>query len=234
MSEDESREQFETWWISGEVKLPVLVSEHSMFFADQAWQACAKIKDAEIAGLTKQRNAYKTADDARNKLIDWKVETGVKEKTKELNSLSSERDANAILTEEIEQLDTELERERMRLAACGVVALANTEESATKARLMHDDYRSASCDDVARMVDVQMKLRTQVEQLNAKVAMMRSLLAEVTSANDYLNSNWFDARQAIFNATEADVTKFLNGVRADAVAEYRRQAQATMCAKVVR
>jgi hypothetical protein len=108
MSEDELREQFETWWISGEVKLPVLVSEHSMFFADQAWLACAKIKDAEIAGLTKQRNAYKTADDARNKLIDWKVETGVKEKTKELNSLSSERDANAILTEEIEQLNTEV------------------------------------------------------------------------------------------------------------------------------
>ena len=77
---------------------------------------------------------------------------------------------------EIEQLNAELERERMRLAACSVVALANTEESATKARLMHDDYRSASCDDVARMVDVQMKLRTQVEQLNAKIAMMREAL----------------------------------------------------------
>jgi hypothetical protein len=51
MSEDELREQFETWWISGEVKLPVLVSEHSMFFADQAWLACAKIKDAEIEQL---------------------------------------------------------------------------------------------------------------------------------------------------------------------------------------
>ena len=81
------------------------------------------------------------------------------------------------MSEEIEQLNAELERERMRLAACGVVALANTEESATKARLMHDDYRSASCDDVVRMVDVQMKLRTQVEQLNAEIAMMSEAIA---------------------------------------------------------
>jgi hypothetical protein len=36
------------------------------------------------------------------------------------------------------------------------------------------------------------------------------------------------------SATEQDVDKFLDGVRADAVAEYLRQAQATMCAKVVR
>lgn len=53
----------------------------------------------------------------------------------------------------------ELERERMRLAACGVVALADTPESAAKAREMHEDYRSASCDDVARRVDECMALR---------------------------------------------------------------------------
>jgi hypothetical protein len=182
----------------------------------------------KITGLTKQRNAYKTADDARNKLIDWKVEIGVKERTKELNSLSSERDANAILTEEIEQLNAELERERMRLAACGVVALANTEQSATKARLMHDDYRSASCDDVARMVDVQMKLRTQVEQLNTKVAMMHEAVDELCSPEpDFLRV------EILVDPSEADVTKFLNGVRADAVAEYRRQSQVIMCKKVV-
>ena len=108
MSEDKLREQFQAWCSLDEKRR----------FGDRlwyCWQDCAKIKDAEIAelnnkiaGLTKQRNAYKTADDARNKLIDWKVETGVKEKTKELNSLSSERDVNAILTEEIEQLNTEV------------------------------------------------------------------------------------------------------------------------------
>jgi len=169
-------------------------------------------EDAEIAelnnkivGLTKQRNAYKTADDARNKLIDWKVETGVKERIKELNSLSSERDANAILTGEIEQLNAEV----------------------AQLQIYYKDKLNTEVDEVMRLQNVNI-------ELNAKVAMMCSLLTEVTSANDYLNSNWFDARQAIFNATEADVTKFLNGIRADAVADYLKQAHATMCAKVVR
>ena len=66
-----------------------------------------------------------------------------------------ERNSNM---DEILKLREELERERMRLAACGVVALANTPDSAEKARTMHDDYRSASCDDVARAVDRQMAL----------------------------------------------------------------------------
>ena len=65
----------------------------------------------------------------------------------------------AVLKREWRNLRAELERERLRLAACGVVALANTADSAEKARMMHDDYRSASCDDVARAVDCQMELR---------------------------------------------------------------------------
>lgn len=68
----------------------------------------------------------------------------------------------ALLSEaadEIERLRADLEREQLRLAACGVVALANTPESAAKARQMHDDYRSASCDGVARAVDREMALR---------------------------------------------------------------------------
>lgn len=65
----------------------------------------------------------------------------------------------------IESLRQQLETERMRLAACGVVALSNTPESAAKARDMLPDYRSASCDDVARAVDREMELRQQVTQL---------------------------------------------------------------------
>ena len=59
------------------------------------------------------------------------------------------------------ELEAELERERMRLAACGVVAMANTPESAARARDMHPDYRSASCDDVARAVDAEMAMRAE-------------------------------------------------------------------------
>lgn len=69
----------------------------------------------------------------------------------------------AAVTAEREELRAELERERLRLAACGVVAMANTPETAAKAREMHADYRSASCDDVARAVDYQMRLRTELE-----------------------------------------------------------------------
>lgn len=67
-------------------------------------------------------------------------------------------------------MDTELERERMRLAACGVVAMADTPESAQKARDMKEEYRSASCEDVARRVDECMALRAERGTLAAKLA----------------------------------------------------------------
>ena len=62
----------------------------------------------------------------------------------------------------------EIERLRMQLVACGVVALANTPESAAKARDMHTDYMSASCGDVIRTVDIQMQLRAELAALKAK------------------------------------------------------------------
>lgn len=78
------------------------------------------------------------------------------------------RDADLVLlaaSKEITSLRAELERERMRLAACGVVAMANTPESAARARDIHPDYRSASCDDVARAVDSEMSLRAELAEL---------------------------------------------------------------------
>jgi hypothetical protein len=59
----------------------------------------------------------------------------------------------------------ELGRERLRLAACGVVALANTPESALKAREMLPEYRSASLDDVESAVDREMQFRAELEAL---------------------------------------------------------------------
>lgn len=64
----------------------------------------------------------------------------------------------------ITELRAEIERERMRLAACGVVALADTPKSAASARQMREEYRSASCDDVARRVDECMRLRTAIQR----------------------------------------------------------------------
>lgn len=51
------------------------------------------------------------------------------------------------------------------LAACGVVAMADTPDSAKKARIMHPDYESASCDDVKRRVDECIELRARVAEL---------------------------------------------------------------------
>jgi hypothetical protein len=63
------------------------------------------------------------------------------------------------------ELRAELETERTRLAACGVVALANTPDSAKQAREMRPEYWSASCGDVARMVDENISLRTKIEAM---------------------------------------------------------------------
>jgi hypothetical protein len=66
--------------------------------------------------------------------------------------------------QELTDLRNDLERERMRLVACGVVAMADTPESAVQARQMHPDYHSASCDNVARRVDECMALRKDAER----------------------------------------------------------------------
>lgn len=67
----------------------------------------------------------------------------------------------------LHRLEAKQEILRMQLAACGVVALANTPDSAAKARDMHTDYMSASCQDVMRAVDREMELRAELERLRA-------------------------------------------------------------------
>lgn len=69
------------------------------------------------------------------------------------------------LLDRLKVAEAELETERMRLAACGVAALANTPKSAAAAREMLPEYRSASLDDVERAVDEQMRLRRENERL---------------------------------------------------------------------
>lgn len=76
-------------------------------------------------------------------------------------------------------LESELERERIRLAACGVVALSNTRESAANSRQMHDDYRSASCDDVANAVDKQMEYRERLAEMTQAVGLLSTLYPEM-------------------------------------------------------
>ena len=88
-----------------------------------------------------------------------------------MSSVAPKNEREWAASREIERLRAELDTERMRLAACGVVAMADTPESAAEARNMHPDYRSASCDDVARRVDECIRLRAQVETLDWQLAM---------------------------------------------------------------
>ena len=84
--------------------------------------------------------------------------------------LVRQSDAAAVIA----KLTQELETERMRLAACGVVAMANTPESAVEAREMHPDYMSASCQDVMRAVDAEMKYREQLAAADEDAARYRA------------------------------------------------------------
>lgn len=69
------------------------------------------------------------------------------------------------LLRRIDSLESELERERLRLTACGVAAKADTPESAATARdRIHPDYRSASLDDVCEMVDRLMTARARLNE----------------------------------------------------------------------
>lgn len=85
------------------------------------------------------------------------------------------------LIEENARLRAEIETERIRLAACGVVALANTRKSANKARQMHPDYWSASCSDVINAVDREMKYRERIIFLEAGINRIGGLALQKAS-----------------------------------------------------
>ena len=61
----------------------------------------------------------------------------------------------------IQDLEQQLETERMRVVACGIIATSDTPFSAAKNRDCHPDYWSASADDIARQIDELMRLRAQ-------------------------------------------------------------------------
>jgi len=90
----------------------------------------------------------------------------------------SDQELIAYLTAKIERLKEELDTERMRLAACGVIALSNTPDSAKQARQMKYEYWSASCADVADAVDRELALRDKLAECQAREAKLREALQE--------------------------------------------------------
>ncbi len=67
-------------------------------------------------------------------------------------------------------LEGQLETERLRLAACGVVALANTRESAAQARQMNGSYHSGSLESVMQAVDREMDYREALEKVKHHIS----------------------------------------------------------------
>lgn len=112
----------------------------------------------------------------------------------------------------------ECERLRMQLTACGVVALSNTPESAAKARDMHSDYMSASCQDVMRAVDSEMALRAELAALKAQqvgqepavpecVERIRTLLPRFEAGVNWTGEDAAELAEAAYDAAELLTTK---------------------------
>lgn len=114
-------------------------------------------------------------------LSDWRANYGLDKRTpiKAMHWWQDNMDGKApagvvaalgLCINEIERLTAELETERMRLTACGVAALANTADSAARARDIRPEYRSASLDDVERAVDREIQLRDERDELRRQLA----------------------------------------------------------------
>jgi hypothetical protein len=91
---------------------------------------------------------------------------------------------------------TELELERVRLAACGVVAQSNTPESAKRYRAMKEEYRSASCDDVAKAVDREMRYRSALHSIAGGSRGANDPVSAEDFARTVLNDSRLDAKPA--------------------------------------
>jgi len=89
-------------------------------------------------------------------------------------------DILAAITEAQQQLQKELERERMCHAACGVIAMSNTRESLSKSREMHPDYLSASVQDCIKAAEREIELREQLTEARQQNEDTARLFAFVT------------------------------------------------------
>ncbi len=84
----------------------------------------------------------------------------------------------AALEIEIAELKAKLETERLRLAACGVAAMANTRATAEQRLTKDNPYWSASYGDVCAAVDREMSYRDEVAAMIIDCVAMGREIAE--------------------------------------------------------
>jgi hypothetical protein len=174
--------------------------------------ALAELKQAAaLADLRRWRSTHAPRIEALQGLLGT-AQREAAEGTEARSTMSSEREANTILTAEVEllrariaELQAELERERMRLAACGVVAMADTPASAAKERDMHPDYLSASCDDVARRVDECIAMRARIAELEGQIDRQAESIRFHTRRADSMHAALKAAQPAQVPWSAADV-----------------------------
>jgi hypothetical protein len=76
-----------------------------------------------------------------------------------------------------DELKAENERLILQLAACGVIAMANTKESAERCRIPKDNHLwCASINDITNAVDREMSLAKQRDSALALIAVMKTAL----------------------------------------------------------
>lgn len=93
---------------------------------------------------------------------------------------------NYTLTQKILSLETDLERERICHAGCGVIAMCNTEKSLALNRKMHSDYMSASMQDCIKAAEREIALIADVQRLNIELALSQKDYKSARDDNKHL------------------------------------------------
>ncbi len=109
-------------------------------------------------------NAYSGPSHSVPNNMSNEQKTSLQSSADTFNSLVHERNK---LCDECAKLREALERERMRHAACGVIALSNTRESLDKAKDMKPEYLSASVADCIKAAEREIKLREALLEIKA-------------------------------------------------------------------
>ena len=176
-----------------ETTLDALLSQQSVPVMGEP-VALDEIRGAVARGWCAHANAEKTMDTDLSEAISQEVADLYSITAAEIEA----KDAR------IKELEAELERERIRLAACGVIAMANTVDSAAKARDMLPEYWSASAQDCASAVDREMDYRsrlavTERERDELRKALQKACigLAHASEANPLYQKNYEACEKAL-------------------------------------
>ena len=115
------------------------------------------------------------------------------------NHIKELEQENAELTKERDELNQEIDTLRMQLAACGVAALSNTQESLDKFKNeLGDDYYCASVEDCINATQKQIDLHRDLKLCQAK-------------GIDKAVDAFYDSRGCYTSEDEGVVTDFMRG-----------------------